>query len=57
MLVNKCDICNETLKKDTRSVHIGIGGYFSNHIEICEKCAEPVLKFLENKKLIGENGK
>jgi hypothetical protein len=49
MNIIKCDICNKIIKKGTESVHLGIGGFFNNRTEICEKCSQPILKFLKNK--------
>lgn len=56
MNIVRCDACHKTIKKTSESVHIGVGGFFSNHIEICKNCAKPILDFLETKNLI-ENKK
>jgi len=53
MQITKCDICKKIIKKGTKSVHIGLGtSMFSNKIEICLECGEPVLKLLKEKELI-----
>jgi len=52
MNITKCDICKKTIKKDSKSLYIGLGSIFSNHIEICENCGKPVMKLLKDKKLI-----
>jgi len=52
MRITKCDICNKTIKKDSKSIYIGVGSIFLNAIEICENCGKPVLKLLEDNKLI-----
>lgn len=53
MLVYKCDLCKK--EKETKaivSVRCRYDGF-----ELCEKCAEPVVKFLKKHKLIKEEKK
>jgi len=54
MRINKCDICKKSIKKIEDKINITVG-LFSNCFDICRDCAKPVLKFLDNKKLIKKN--
>jgi len=57
MNIFKCDICNKVIEGKTQSIHLGIGGFFGNRAEFCEKCAEPILNFLKDKKIINNENK
>lgn len=53
MKVTKCDLCKKQVKEGDKAVSVYYGFY--NHREFCKKCAEPILKFLKNKKLLKED--
>ena len=57
MNIVKCDICKKTIKSTGESVLIRIGGFFGKPSEICQNCAKPIVKFMENKKLIKKEKK
>jgi len=49
MTMHNCDMCGK--KIDNKAIIVGIG-LFSAHVELCKKCAQPVIKFLNTKKLL-----
>lgn len=53
MMIHSCDICKTKIDRD-ESVCVRVD--WNNH-EVCRVCAEPVLLFLKNNKLIKKNGK
>ena len=55
MRVTKCDLCKKEIKKGDKPVHVYFEFY--NDKELCEKCGDPILKFLKNKKLFKEKTK
>lgn len=56
MRITKCDICKKSIAKTAEIVNVSIG-LFRSSFDICADCAKPILKVLENKKLIEKNGK
>lgn len=50
MKISKCDICESILDKQHMSLYLA-GGSFQQ-LDLCSKCAQPVMKFLKTKKLI-----
>ncbi len=48
MRITKCDLCKKKIADDP--VTAGVG--FFPKAELCKKCGAPILKFLENRKLI-----
>lgn len=57
MLILKCDLCKKEISHDK---DVDIRFAWTKKVELCEKCASPVLKFLQknkflNKKEIKEN--
>jgi len=51
MRIHKCDFCEKVIKD--KSVDAGFG-YLAT-VELCEKCGEPILKFLRKHKVIDKN--
>ena len=49
MRVIKCDLCKEKIK-DNKLITVGVG--FLTHVELCEKCANPIISFLKKHKFI-----
>ena len=50
MRIHACDICKkEKQPKELLSIY-----KFLNTVELCEKCAEPIVKFLKKHKLMEE---
>jgi len=48
MLVSKCDICKRTIKGEPITAGFG----YLRKTELCQKCGQPIIRFLKNKKLI-----
>ena len=57
MQITKCGICRKTIKDKENSIFLRVRGGGYDLLEFCQKCAEPILKFLEQKKLIGKKTK
>ena len=53
MLAYKCDLC----KKEKEVKEIVTIRHCFDGIELCKKCAEPIVKFLKKHKLIKEEKK
>jgi len=51
MITHKCDICKKQIKENDKSMRVTSGFRLSGP-EFHEKCAEPIIKFLEKHKLI-----
>jgi len=54
MVINKCDICHKTIKKD---MGLRISRNFFDGFELCLNCAKPMMKFIKDKKLIEKMNK
>jgi len=55
MLIEKCDGCGKELVRE-RYVRVGDRGMFSQY-SFCDECGAPVLVFLQNIRLVGEEKK
>lgn len=52
MKIKKCDICKKIIKDKDKDINIYHSDRSFTLIELCLKCAEPVIKFLKSNKLI-----
>ena len=52
MDIKKCDFC----KKEIKGAVVAGTGFFSGaHVELCDDCGAPILKFLQKHKIIDKN--
>jgi hypothetical protein len=53
MKITKCDICKKTIASDAEIIHMGYRSVDSyDSFEICAVCSKPIVKILQDKKLI-----
>ncbi len=58
MRITKCDICKKTIKRGTESTSLGYSSVNSfASFEFCSECSKPLIKILEDKKLIKAENK
>lgn len=50
MQITKCDICKKKIKEE--KIKLWVQGERFSVFELCEKCAQPIMRFLKSKKLI-----
>jgi len=51
MNVHKCDFCK---KEVDRPITAGVGFFTRERVELCDDCGTPILKFLQEHKIIKE---
>jgi uncharacterized protein with PIN domain len=56
MLIRKCDVCKKIIKKNEKAIDLYFKDSMFESFELCEKCNQPIIKFLKNKKLIKKTG-
>lgn len=53
MRTRSCDICEKTIGEEKLEITMHEKGFMGfKNFDLCQKCAEPVMKFLKAKKLI-----
>lgn len=53
MIVFKCDICHKEFGREENRIEVGVR-YGMGDYSLCMSCAEPVILFLKEKKLMGD---
>jgi len=54
MDIKKCDFCEKEIE---HPVVAGTGFFSGVHVELCDECGKPILKFLQKHKIIDKNKK
>ncbi len=49
MMIYKCDLCKKEIKKENNQI---VAGADYNRFTFCQKCGQPILKFLEKHNLV-----
>jgi len=52
MNIKKCDLCKKEIKEP---IVAGTGFFSGVHVELCDDCGSPILKFLRKHKIIDKN--
>jgi len=52
MDIKKCDLCEKEIK---HPIVAGTGFFSGVHVELCDDCGAPILKFLRKNKIIDKN--
>jgi len=57
MRINKCDACKRVIKNDKVSIVVKTPELIYKNFDFCWKCGEPIIEFLEEKKLLSKPAK
>lgn len=57
MYLAACDSCKKVIKKQKEFVTVGYGLSFASAKSLCDKCGEPVIKFLAKAGLLDRKEK